>query len=278
MEKDTLEQDKTDEKPTSSPTALQKYTKPILIFAAVLLSIFALGYGYIFLVSPANIRSPQLEHAHLRFQYIIDGVSINFGDDAFQEDYVKGQCSALLPEKPIHFHDNQDQFVHLHWKDVTGGQLLKYYGNNLIGGKSDSLGYKIDSPFKIINTPIHGDLLPETDAANLWIYTGTAESYERRTSEDFLNQDFETFFGTESTVKPVETSGIWDLLSAKAYAHGEVDDGHSSPDDPNEADLQRVQNLLGNVIIFVQAAEPTDEEITEKLNNLIPLNDSTCGG
>ena len=277
MEKNTLEQDKADEKPTSSPTALQKYTKPILILLAVLVSILALGYGYIFLVSPANIRSPQLEHAHLRFQYIVDGESINFGEDKFQEDYIKGQCSALFPEKPIHFHDNQDQFVHLHWKGVTGGQLLKYYGNNLIGGQSDSLGYKFDSPLEIKSTPIHGDLLPETGADNLWIYTGTAESYERRTAEDFLNQDFESFFGTESTVKTIETSGLWDLFSAKAYAHGEVNDDHSSSE-PDAADLKRVQNLLGNVVIFAQEAEPTNEEIMEKLNNLIPLNDSTCGG
>jgi hypothetical protein len=32
------------------------------------------------------------------------------------------------------------------------------------------------------------------------------------------------------------------------------------------------------VVIFAQNDEPTDEQIRERFNNLVPLHDSTCGG
>ena len=55
-------------------------------------------------------------------------------------------------------------------------------------------------------------------------------------------------------------------------------DGHSEDSDKSEDELKRINNLIGNVVIFAQDTEPTSEQITERFSNLVPLHDSTCGG
>ena len=52
-------------------------------------------------------------------------------------------------------------------------------------------------------------------------------------------------------------------------------DGH--PSEKSEEELTRINNLVGNVAIFVQEKEPTKEEIQARFDNLVPLHESTCG-
>lgn len=270
--------------------ASRRLWRPFIVIA-VLLGVVAALYGsyaaYAYAVSPASIQSPQLEHAHIRMQLIVDGKKINFGEDKFQQPYVKGQCNTDLSAEPIHFHDGKDQFVHIHWKGTTGGQVLKYYGANLIGGPDDSLGYRIENPFNISEVPVFGNQLPDLNQ-QLWVYSGSADNYTLRSTDEFLNEDFETFFGKQSNVQPNRTS-LLDALFPKAYAHTSEESGHndaghndittqSGAAAPSQQDLTRLQNLLGDVVIFAQKDKPTDAQVAERFKNLVPLTDSVCGG
>lgn len=69
------------------------------------------------------------------------------------------------------------------------------------------------------------------------------------------------------------------LFLPKAYAHGGTIDGDDDEGSTKtEEELTRINNLVGNVVIFVQQNQPTKEQIQERFNNLVPLHESTCGG
>lgn len=237
-----------------------------------------LSSAYVFATSPDSIMKPKLDHAHARVQLIVDGKSVNFGDQKYQETYDKGSCSADLPESPIHFHDNKDQFLHLHWKDMTGGMFLKYYGWNKIGGTDDKLGYRLDELPGIKPVKVYGNVLPELKKdSKLWVYSGDENDYKERSMDDFLKQDFETFFDKTSSINNEEVS-LLDWLFPSAYAHGSDHSSEGSSADKTDEELQRINNMLGNVVVFAQSDKPSDQQIKGKFNNLEPLADSTCGG
>src|SRR5688500_6219982 len=100
--------------------------------------------AFVYTTTPANIRSPKSTHYHFRLQLLVDGQAVKFDEHPYQTPYDPNSCSAEITESPIHFHDNKDQFVHIHWKGVTGGQLFKHYGWNFIGGLPGTLGYKLE--------------------------------------------------------------------------------------------------------------------------------------
>lgn len=246
----------------------------ILSIAVTVVTALLLLAAYVFAVSPAAIRSPKLEHAHLRMQLVTNGQAVNFGDDKYQETYEKGVCSDGLTEAPIHFHDNTNNFVHVHWKDMTGGLVLKNYGWDYVGGPDNLLGYRIDELPRVKSVPIYGNVLPEQpNLDNIWVYTGSAGNHKQRTAKEFIDQDLETFFGVKSRINAEEELSFWDTLFPKVMAHGgEHEEGAS------HEDLQRINNLLGDVVIFVQEEKPTGEQIKDQFNNLAPLTESTCGG
>ena len=238
----------------------------------------ALSGAYVFATSPGPILNPKVEHAHARVQLSVDGQSVDFSKKKFQETYDKGICSAELPDSPIHFHDNIDQFLHLHWKDMTGGVFLKNYGWNMIGGQDDRLGYRFDELPNVKPVNIYGNVLPERNKdTKLWVYTGDESGYKERSSDDFLKQEFETFFGKKSTINNEDVS-VLDWLFPTAYAHGSDHSSEDSSVEKTEEELQRINNLLGNVVIFAQNDEPSAQQIKDKFDNLEPLTDSTCGG
>lgn len=257
--------------------------KKLLLYVAVAVAgvlVLAGGYwGYLFASTPSHIRNPSFEHYHFRTQIVVNGKSVDFSAGEFQVPNDKGSCTIELGGHPVDFHDNVDQMTHIHWDGMTGGEFLKYFGWNFIGGDDEVLGRRFDQG--MMNMPHvmrYGDLLPEVPAdANFYVYTGDENTYEKKSWDDFLNQNLEDFFGKQSNLKQGEQASRWDsLLFKNAAAHGGVNDGHD--EDLSEAELTRVNNLIGNVVIFAQNDEPTDEQIRERFNNLVPLQDSTCGG
>lgn len=216
-----------------------------------------------------------MEHAHFRLQVVIEGRKENFAEAKYQQAYEKGVCSAELAKEPIHFHDSKDQIVHLHWKGATGGDVLKYYGWNLRSGSDTILGYRFDRFLIPEPVPIHGTSLPAISAqTKLWIYMGNQETYQQRNMTDFLNQNLEDFFSRKSSVNDEMAVNLQNFFTPVAKAHDGLD--HTESKAP--AQLEATNNLLGNVVIFVQQDEPTFEAIKERFNELEPLTDSTCGG
>ena len=275
--------DKKEESNMNNNIKLKKISLQIIGTIIGLLLLASGVYGYLYATTPDHIRNPEFEHYHLRTQIIVDGEPIDFSKIEFQEEYDKS-CSDELPELPIDFHDGEDQITHIHWSGITGGELLKYYGWNLIGGMDDSLGRRHDQSMMGMH-PVEtkGDLLPEfPEDTNFYVYIGDENGYEQKDWGDFVNMDLEEFFGTKSKLNTSEKSSfnILDILSGQAYAHGGMVDDHPEGIDgeDEEARLTRLNNLIGNVVIFAQEDEPGENEIVERFNNLVPLHDSSCGG
>lgn len=277
------------EEPKTEKTKVRR--KPrlryLLIGLLLIVGLFAGSAAYVYGVSPASVRNPRMEHLHFRMQILVDGKAVDFRKAAFQTPYAKDQCSGELSADPIHFHDGKDQFVHVHWKDISGGQVLKNYGWNLVGGSSGTLGYRMDDLPKLKKVPIHGEALPKLpDNAKFWIYTGDENGYKERSLEDFKKQTMEQFFDTKSNFMttgyaPSGNSLLsWFFPTASAHA-GHDHDAEATPTTVAESEeerLTRINNLLGNVVIFVQSNEPSDEQVKARFANLEPLSDSTCGG
>lgn len=255
------------------PGALKLLRIGILCLVAVFLVVSILAYT----VTPAAIRKPSYQHYHLRLQVSADGTAVDFSKAAFQEGYSKDNCNADLTAHPFHFHDSRDQLAHVHWDHMTGGLLLKYYGWNYIGGPSNTLGYRFDRLPKVSSVPIHGEVLPKlAQGDQLYVYTGDKDNYSLRNASDFLHQDFEQFLGKQSNLGNDGQTSFLDKLFPKAYAHS--GEHHDSTDNHSEADLEAVNNLLGNIVIFAQKDKPSDAQVKDRFDHLIPLEASTCGG
>lgn len=273
---------KSTEKQPESP--FNSVVKKVLLALGALLLLSTTCAGYAYLLSPEVIRNPTLEHYHFRMQVLVDGKAENFGEEKYQTGYAKDQCSSNLPEQPIHFHDDKDQFVHIHWKGMTGGMVMKYYGWNFIDGLKDALGYKLDAPSYPQRVNIHGNYLPQIpEDANFFIYSGDTNSYKEHSFEDWINKDLEEFFDTKSNFPVANETTQTTLLNRlfpKASARGGIDDGNDGEpvEETQEEKLTRVNNLVGNVVIFVQNNKPSDEQIKDRFNKLEPLPESTCGG
>lgn len=281
-----------DEKPKRN-FHIGKRLKIGAIVAIALLLIPLSFVSYVYATSPHVIRDPKLEHYHFRMQILVNGKAEDFGTKGYQTGYAKDQCNANLPEQPIHFHDNKDQFVHIHWEGMTGGMVMKYYGWNYIGGMDNALGYKLDKLSDPQKVSTHGNYLPSIpDDAKFFVYSGSVGEYKERKFDDWKNQDLEQFFNTTSNFPAhdmnKQQTSILDKIFPKAYAHGTADDADGNDGDstvttnqgaaPDKEELKRINNLVGNVVIFVQKDKPTDQQIKDRFNGLEPLSDSTCGG
>lgn len=263
---------------------IDRWVKVVLIIVIAFASIPLSYAGYVFAASPAVIREPKLEHYHFRMQILVNGKAEDFAEDKYQQEYAKDQCNANLSEQPIHFHDGKDQFTHIHWEGITGGMVMKYYGWNYIGGINKALGYKLDNLKDIQKVNTHGNFLPAVpDDAKFHIYTGDENSYQEKSFDNWKHQDLEQFFGKTSNFPAHEQNKQMSLLNKvlpKASAHGGVEDGNDDElgEETEEQKLTRINNLVGNVVIFVQRDKPTDQQIKDRFSSLEPLTDSTCGG
>lgn len=301
--------------------------KRLVIGLAILLLFPVLYAGYAYAATPAAIRNPLLEHTHFRMQVVVEGKAENFGDKKYQTPFDKGLCNSLLPAEPIHFHDNKNQFVHIHWRGVTGGQVLKYYGWNRIGGLDSILGYRLDNITDkgVRRVPTYGNVLPAIPQnKTFYVYIGDKDNYSQKTIDEFTNQDLEQFFdkasnfpgrtvghdktglvdssvsnghghtskSTESTkfdarIHPPEISSDFENPSGQAVASNQgvasnmgdtTNEATIMAADATESELSRINNLLGNVVIFVQADKPSEQQIKDRFSKLEPLTKSTCGG
>jgi hypothetical protein len=253
--------------------------RSVLLGLAVLVLCVGSGTAYASVTSPKSIRQPAFEHLHFRMQIVVDGKSVNFAEKKFQEGYAGDNCNVALTTNPIHFHDNKDQFVHIHWKDMTGGMVLKYYGWNHIGGPDGLLGYRFDKFPNMVAVPTHGNELPKVNAGDkFYVYAGDENGYKSKSFDSFVSQDIETFFNKKSLVES-EPVSLLERLFPKAAAHGGVEHGSDAEaTEHSQEDLKRLNNLVGNVVIFSQKDKPSDEAIKARFADLEPLSDSTCAG
>lgn len=274
------QEDTTKTKRISKLSRNKRKTKRAAIVVAALVLLVGGVYGYLYASTPEHIRKPTYQHYHFRTQLLVDGKAIDFSKDEFQKEIVAANtCSAAVGGVPIDFHDKMDQVTHVHWGGMTGGEFLKYFGWNLIGGSDELLGRRYDAGLMPDSVKIYGKLLPSLPKnTNFYVYIGDKNNYQQKNWGDFLSQDLETFFGKKSNIghsEDITSSNVLNWLFPKASAHGEVIDEH--PSNKSEEELTRINNLVGNVVIFAQDKEPSTEQIKGRFNNLVPLHESTCG-
>jgi hypothetical protein len=276
--------DKESQEQVKSSKRALKFNKKVAtyVLGAIAVVVLLAGgwYGYVYATTPEHLRKPTYQHYHYRTQILVNGKAVDFSKDEFQ--VVSGNsttCSAEVGSIPIDFHDKMDQLTHVHWNGMTGGEFLKYFGWNFIGGNDELLGRRYDAGMMPSSVQIYGKVLPAVpDNANFYVYVGDKNDYLQKDWNDFLKQDLETFFGKKSNIghsEEVSSANVLDWLFPKASAHGGVIDEH--PSEKSEEELTRINNLVGNVAIFVQEKEPTKEEIQARFDNLVPLHESTCG-
>ncbi len=260
-----------------------KLNKKVVIYFVSALAVIVLlvggWYGYLYASTPEHIRKPAYQHYHFRTQILVNGKAVDFSKDEYQKETgTATTCSAAVGGTPIDFHDKMDQLTHVHWAGMTGGEFLKDFGWNYVGGNDEVLGYRYDAGVNPSSVKIYGKLLPAVpDKTNFYVYVGDKDSYQQKSWNDFLNQDLEKFFGKQSNIGHNQgvTFNPLNWLFPKAYAHGEVMDEH--PSNKSEEELTRINNVVGNVVIFAQQTEPTKEQVKTRFDNLVPLHDSTCG-
>jgi len=263
----------------------------IILFLTIDLILILAFFGALFIITPSNYWSPKIDHAHFRLQYVFEGKNEDFSTQTYQQEYLKDVCDGKLSTNPIHFHDEKNQLVHLHWQRITGGEVLKYYGLNKIGGFDDIMGVKLDDllKFKYTTIPIHGKNLPQPKTNDkFFVYSGDEKGFQKRDLNEFLSQDLETFLKTDSKIRvqfeeaQKENRNSLNLSSVKVNAHSEVsttaNPADSSAPAPTAEELKNINNLLGNVVIFIQQDEPSNDQIQARFNNLEPLSKSVCGG
>jgi hypothetical protein len=244
---------------TDRVTVILRWVVGLILLAIVLAGSW---YGFAYLSTPPALRNPTATHFHFRMQIINGGQAVNFADDKFQTAFNSDICSAALTQQPVHFHDKLDQFVHIHWNNLTGGIVLKNYGWNFIGGPNGTLGYRFDKLPQLIKVPIHGHDLPARESdANYYIYTGDSTSYHQRNWNDFLTMDLAKFFTGSMNV------GLLDRIIPAAQA-----------DSVSEEKLTMLNHVAGSVVIFVQKDAPTNVQVKDRFNHLVPLPLSACGG
>ena len=238
------------------------------ILACIVLLVGVTGFfgwrAYTHARAYGHIENPRVAHHHFGLKLLQDGELVDFSEPQYQEEYVKGQCSAELTETPIHFHDGVGDIVHIHWANIRGGEVLKYYGLNLIDDRRE-LGTREDTGDVV---DIRGDLIPASESQTYWVYTGSATDYQSREMEEFLPQDLETFFGRQSSLSTHKHG--FDVIHVQAQ--------ESDPDTPSQEELEDIQNYLGQVVIFNQDTAPEEQEITEHFESFTPLSPSVCGG
>jgi hypothetical protein len=257
--------------------------KKLLVYGiSIILGLLILAggwYGYVYASTPAHIRKPTFQHYHFRTQILVDGKAVDFSNDKFQKKIgTSTSCSAAVGSAPIDFHDHEDQLTHVHWSGMTGGEFLKDFGWNYIGGNDRVLGYRYDGGLMPSSVKIYGKLLPTVPKnATFYVYTGDKEHYQQKNWDDFLSQDLEIFFGKQSNVGHSQgvSFNVSNWLFPKAYADSGVMNAHAS--NKSEEELTRINNVVGNVVIFAQQNKPTDAQVKARFNSLVPLQDSTCG-
>lgn len=233
--------------------------------------------------STKNIQEPQLAHHHLRMQMIVDGEFQHFNTGEYQQDYAKDGCSGDITESPIHFHDNDGQMLHIHWADITGGQVLKYYGLNYIKGDDDKLGVRKDEDGNKVDVPIRGNLLPEPNKdSKVWVYISddsNEDGYVKYDTNKFLKTDFEEIYGIESTAYAHSVDIHDENMNDDTSMEGEDDTSpYSEEPEFTQDQLSQLNNVLGDLVIFIQNEEPSNDKITNRFNDFEQLGKSICGG
>jgi hypothetical protein len=280
LEPKQKKQKKSLEKNISTTNIFQAFWKfkGVRVFSYLIIFMLIISLTLLFtfttIISRPHLNIPKLAHYHLRLQVFIDNQAIDFSQPSYQQEYSKDSCNAKLTSEPLHFHDTNGQLLHVHWQGITGGEVLKYYGINQIGGLQDILGYRFDTFPQItpINTKATTISRSNTNDT-IHVYIGKQDGYYKASGVDFLFKDLELFLKKSKKRTQDEQLKASSFTSISTLA-----ESNEITSSISETELNEINELIGNVVVFIEPNEPKSEDIQKAFNNLTPLTASVCGG
>ena len=228
----------------------------------------------LFLITPKHLKNPSLDHQHLRLKLLVNGKRIDFGSQEYQKEFDKSICDNKLSSEPFHFHDNLDQYLHLHWKGLTGGDMLTYLNiNNKLRANLRTLAFRFDyfPQLQRIRT-----LEPKLDiekGSSIQIYF---RGYQQ---EQISKINIDMFKSTAITDLNKKVYSAYNKNEANntnvAYAHEGEDDSDNQAVD---SEKQKIESLLGDFVIVINKEEIKDNELKQLFTDWIDIPESVCGG
>jgi hypothetical protein len=221
-------------------------------------------------ISRPYFNNPQLTNYHLRLQLIFNGQLLPLTSQNIQEINEFKVCDLRLINKPIYQNIFNSQLFQVNWEGITGGEILKYYGLNLVGGSDDILGFRFKSLAKpqAIET-LKGINVKTTKQQKTFVYQNRQDGYTKIDPLDFLFKDIELVVKKSNIRLNREQSQPNNIFGIKTFAQVEKP---VIQQQEFESKLSLDYDLIGNVVVFVGDSEPAEEVIIDRFNNFIPLS------
>jgi hypothetical protein len=245
--------------------------KWIVLFLSLLTIVSTMGlFAFTTFVSRPYFNNPQFTNYHLRLQLVYDGQLIPFTNQNIQEINEFKVCDLSLLTKPIYQNSFNSELFQVNWEGITGGEILKYYGLNLVGGSDNTLGYRFSGLSKpqAIET-LKGISVKPTKQQKTFVYQNRQDGYTKIDPLDFLFKDIEVVVKKSNIRLQREQSQPNNFFGIKTLAQSEKPVVQQQE---FESNLSLDYDLIGNVVVFVEDSEPSEDRIIDRFNNFIPLN------
>jgi hypothetical protein len=228
-------------------------------------------------ISRPHFNSPVGTYYRIRLQVIIDSIPVNFSEGSFKSQGSNTDpCGEKLTKEPVYIETDKSQILRVHWEGITGGEILKYFGLNYIGGFDDTLGYRFDKAPSISPIKIHGSNISKPNINNkMYIYKGNQQDFFQVEQQDFLFQDLE-FILKKSKIRQKHDSLNKNSIFGNIPVFGENSDQLNLNPQFTEGQLNELNNLIGNLVVFIQPGKPTTDQVAERFSKLEPLSSTVC--
>jgi hypothetical protein len=231
------------------------------------------------MVSKPNITYPKTIHTHFMIKLYNNGSIYKTNSLKAMSPSDQTLCSGLITSEPMHFHDNVEDMVHLHWQGITGGQFLKYLGANYIGGFDSILGIRLDKLKELKIIPIRTTdkmIKPYPDSLiKIYIKRVNSEDYENMSLHDFLKlqlSELDPVYKASSNNTKEPHISILDYFNIEsAYAHndeGDLDGDGNTDSSTNNTVISKPTSLssttMPRILFYMNQANDISKEQLKK--------------
>jgi uncharacterized protein YneF (UPF0154 family) len=244
-----------------------KYVAIFLIILSILFGVA--GFSFVTYFSRPYFNNPVFTNYHLRLQLINNGqiVSISGQNDERTNEFKV--CDLTLLNRPIYQNSFNSELFQVSWEGITGGEILKYYGLNLVGGFDDVLGYRVKKNFGVeAIKPFQGNGISVSKKSKVFAYFKRQDGYEKLDQLDFLFKDIELAVKKSNIRLEREHAKTPGLFGIRVFA----EEKPKIEQQEFESKLSLDYDLIGNIVVFFEESEPTEDRIIDRFNNFIPLN------
>jgi hypothetical protein len=269
---------------------MNRFKKNIFYLFWIVLVVTIVGFLGFSFASPMSVSFPKKETSQIRLLLSIDGNQTNFSTPQFQKP-ISQLCNQDISPYPIGAYNQSSQVLNLHWKDMTGSNILRYYGFNNKGPFKGYMGVNLTNFPNYEAVPILGELLPAPkEDYNYFVYTGNQYSYTQRKRSEFLNKSITDLLdssnssknsiisiNTNAQVSKEKNENIDKEIIINQTPPIPVSSEESSQPSSIQTPAQpkpEEDTVLGTIVVFIQKNEPTQEQVMLKFTNLeqAPVN------